>query len=80
MQFTSEGQKKFAEATGNIAARTDGTNIMAIVMDDQVISSPSVSSEIDNDSCVISGSFTRDSAASWLTLSTQVRFRSPLSR
>lgn len=63
VQFTSEGQKKFAEATGNIAARTDGTNIMAIVMDDQVISSPSVSSEIDNDSCVISGSFTRDSAA-----------------
>ena len=27
VQFTSEGQKKFAEATGNIAARTDGTNI-----------------------------------------------------
>ena len=63
VQFTSEGQKKFAEATGNIAARTDGTNIMAIVMDNQVISSPSVSSQIDSDSCVISGSFTRDSAA-----------------
>lgn len=47
MQFTSEGQKKFAEATGNIAARTDGTNIMAIVMDNQVISSPSVSSQIE---------------------------------
>ena len=63
MQFTSEGQKKFAEATGNIAARTDGTNIMAIVMDNQVISSPSVSSQIDSDSCVISGSFSRDSAS-----------------
>ena len=63
VQFTSEGQKKFAEATGNIAARTDGTNIMAIVMDKQVISSPSVSSQIDSDSCVISGSFTRDSAS-----------------
>ena len=63
VQFTSEGQKKFAEATGNIAARTDGTNIMAIVMDNQVISSPSVSSQIDSDSCVISGSFTRDSAS-----------------
>ena len=63
VQFTSEGQKKFTEATGNIAARTDGTNIMAIVMDNQVISSPSVSSQIDSDSCVISGSFTRDSAA-----------------
>ena len=63
VQFTSEGQKKFAEATGNIAARTDGTNIMAIVMDNQVISSPSVSSQIDSESCVISGSFTRDSAS-----------------
>ena len=63
VQFTSEGQKKFAEATGNIAARTDGTNVMAIVMDNQVISSPSVSSQIDSDSCVISGSFTRDSAS-----------------
>ena len=63
VQFTSEGQKKFAEATGNIAARTDGTNIMAIVMDNQVISSASVSSQIDSDSCVISGSFTRDSAS-----------------
>lgn len=63
VQFTSEGQKKFAEATGNIAARTDGTNIMAIVMDNQVIYSPSVSSQIDSDSCVISGSFTRDSAS-----------------
>ncbi len=63
VQFTSEGQKKFAEATGNIAARTDGINIMAIVMDNQVISSPSVSSQIDSDSCVISGSFTRDSAS-----------------
>ena len=45
-----------------VAARTDGTNVMAIVMDDQVISAPSVSSKIDSDSCVISGSFTRDSA------------------
>ena len=62
VQFTSEGKEKFAEATENIAARTDGTNIMAIVMDNQVISAPSVSSKIDSDSCVISGSFTRDSA------------------
>ena len=62
VQFTSEGKQKFAEATESIAARTDGTNVMAIVMDDQVISAPSVSSKIDSDSCVISGSFTRDSA------------------
>ena len=63
VQFTSEGQKKFAEATGSVAARTDGTNILYIMMDNQIISYPSVSSQIDSDSCVISGSFTRDSAS-----------------
>ena len=53
VQFTSEGQKKFAEATGSVAARTDGTNILYIMMDNQIISYPSVSEKIDNDSCVI---------------------------
>ena len=62
VQFTSEGQKKFAEATGSVAARTDGTNILYIMMDNQIISYPSVSSKIDSDSCVITGNFTRDSA------------------
>ena len=62
VQFTSEGQKKFAEATGSVAARTDGTNILYIMMDKQIISYPSVSEKIDNDSCVITGNFTRDSA------------------
>ena len=33
VQFTSEGRKKFAEATGSVAARTDGTNILYIMMD-----------------------------------------------
>ena len=62
LQFTSEGKEKFAEATGSVAARTDGTNQLYIVMDKQIISAPSVSEKIDNDSCVITGSFTRDSA------------------
>ena len=62
VQFTSEGRKKFAEATGSVAARTDGTNILYIMMDKQIISYPSVSEKIDNDSCVITGNFTRDSA------------------
>ena len=62
VQFTSEGREKFAEATAAISARTDGTNQLYIVMDDQIISYPSVSEKIDNDSCVISGSFTRESA------------------
>ena len=62
VQFTSEGKEKFAEATGSVAARTDGTNILYIMMDKQIISYPSVSEKIDNDSCVITGNFTRDSA------------------
>ena len=62
VQFTSEGRQKFAEATASVSARTDGTNQLFILMDDQIISYPSVSEKIDNDSCVISGSFTRVSA------------------
>lgn len=62
VQFTSEGRQKFAEATAAVSARTDGTNQLFIVMDDQIISYPSVSSTIDSESCVISGSFTRESA------------------
>lgn len=62
VQFTSEGRQKFAEATESVSSRTDGTNQLYIVMDNQIISYPSVSSKIDSDSCVISGSFTRESA------------------
>ncbi len=63
IEFTDEGTKKFAEATGSIAARTDGTNFLAIVMDDAVISSPMVQQQLTENSCVISGgSFTLESA------------------
>jgi SecD/SecF fusion protein len=67
IEFTSEGRKKFAEATKAVAARStanggDGKNVLFIVMDDQLISYPSVSEAIDNDSCVITGNFTQESA------------------
>lgn len=62
VEFTPEGAQKFAEATGAISARTDGTNQLAIIMDDAIISAPGVSQRIDSDSCVISGSFTAESA------------------
>lgn len=68
MKLTTEGQKKFAEATGTIAARTDGQNWMAINLDGAVQSQPSVNSEIDGDSCVIYGSFTAESAKSLANL------------
>ena len=62
VEFTSEGQQKFADATEAVAARTDGYNQLLIVMDGQVISAPYVSERIDSESCVITGSFDQDSA------------------
>lgn len=63
IEFTAEGTKKFSEATASIAARTDGTNMLAIVMDGQPISMPRVERQLTEDSCVISGgAFTLESA------------------
>lgn len=62
VEFTSEGQKKFADATESVAARTDGYNILMIVMDGELISYPSVSERIDSESCVITGNFDQESA------------------
>lgn len=63
VEFTTEGAKKFADATGAISSRTDGNNFMAIVMDNEIVSSPRVSYQINSDGCVISGGdFTLESA------------------
>lgn len=63
IEFTDEGTKKFSEATAAIAARTDDTNILAIMMDGMPISMPRVDSQLTESTCVISGgSFTLESA------------------
>lgn len=62
IEFTKEGTLKFAEATAAIAARPEGTNLLAIVMDDQAISTPSVNQQLTQNTCVISGNFTVESA------------------
>jgi protein-export membrane protein SecD len=60
LTFTDEGREKFKEATKDAANRDDGDNYIAIVMDDEVVSSPSVdktkyaSTGIDSDSAIIS--------------------------
>lgn len=55
LEFSSEGTKKFAEATGRIAALPSGQNYIAIMMDDMVISAPSVAQKITSEKCVIEG-------------------------
>ncbi len=63
IEFTDEGTKKFAEATAAIAAlASENKNYLAIVMDDQIVSMPSVRSQLTQSTCVISGNFTAESA------------------
>lgn len=62
LELTSEGQAAFAEATARISKLTDGNNIIAIYLDENMVSAPSVNEMIDSTSCVISGNFDADSA------------------
>ncbi len=61
MQFTSDGRKKFAQVTADIAAggaKAGTTGRLAIVLDGKLYSAPTVKQEIDSPSAVITGNFT----------------------
>lgn len=63
LSFTSEGRAAFKTATENALARSsEGGNYIVIALDDAIISYPSVSTVIDDDSCIITGNFTKESA------------------
>lgn len=70
LELTSGGQKKFAEATARISGLADGNNIIAIYLDEEMISSPRVSETIDSETCVITGDFTQEIAT---TLAGQIQ-------
>ncbi|MDO8735758.1 MAG: protein translocase subunit SecD [Thermoleophilia bacterium] len=58
MSFTSEGQKQFADVTEKLAtagAITGKTSLMAIVLDDEVVSSPTVKEKINSTTAEITG-------------------------
>ena len=69
VEFTADGARKFADATEKAAAQSSPNNIIKIVMDEEVVSSPRVSEKIDSTSCVITGDFNAESAA---TLANQI--------
>jgi SecD/SecF fusion protein len=60
MEFTKVGRTRFAEVTRTIAAMGQGSNpgLLAIVLDGQLYSAPTVQREIDSPSAEISGTFT----------------------
>lgn len=70
LTFTSEGTKKFSEATGRISQLGDGKNIISIVLDDAVVSAPRVSQQITESECYIEGDFTSEEAK---TLASQIQ-------
>ncbi len=63
LELTEEGRKKFATATANaVSLASSNQNYIAIMMDELIISMPSVNETIDSDTCVISGGFDAASA------------------
>lgn len=65
--FNEDAVEKWTEATKTAANAEDGKNHISIKMDEETLSEPTVGSEyastgITGDTCVISGSFTADSA------------------
>ncbi|MBS4960805.1 MAG: protein translocase subunit SecD [Clostridiales bacterium] len=57
LEFTEEGKKKFADATQKFIGQQ-----IAIVLDDSIISAPTVNSAITDGQAMITGSFTPESA------------------
>lgn len=63
VHFTEDGKEKFKSVTESVVERTAmGENIINIVVDGEIVTSPIVVTPIYAASCVISGSFTKESA------------------
>ena len=66
LTFTNAGREAFKKATENVVNGTYNgekiENIIAIVLDDELISAPSVSTVIDSTDCIVHGSFNEASA------------------
>ena len=61
LQFTEDGQKKFADVTGKIAGKDEPLYIM---YDGEVISNPTAKEQITSINCQIEGNFTYEQASS----------------
>ncbi len=73
LSFNSDGSTIFQDVTSRIATLADPQNRFAIVLDNKVIESPSVSTAITGGKAEISGSFTQDTAK---TLANQLKYGS----
>ncbi|WP_267244454.1 SecDF P1 head subdomain-containing protein [Streptomyces sp. PR69] len=62
LAFSPAGTRKFADITGDLAARSSPQNQFAIVLDGEVVSAPAVNMRLGGGNAEISGTFTRRSA------------------
>ncbi len=62
LTLTSEGRKAFKAATEAAAVRPEGENVIIIMLDDAVISYPRVQKVIDDENCLITGNFDKESS------------------
>ncbi|MEV6286183.1 hypothetical protein [Kribbella sp. NPDC051770] len=62
LQLDEAGKKLFGDLTADLATKSPPANQIAIVVDGQVISAPSVASAIPGGEIEISGQFTQDDA------------------
>lgn len=60
LEFSSEGQSLFTDATARIKGLGDGNNYIAIFVDEVEISRPTVEVVINQNTCIIQGDFTKD--------------------
>lgn len=57
LNLNDSGVSKFTEATKIASQKAEGSNYIAIMLDEEVISQPTVDSTINTSECVISGGF-----------------------
>jgi len=68
LEFNSSGTEAFRLGTKEVSQMGSPNNIMAIVLDDEIISAPSVEGEIAGGTAIIVGSFTVDEASNLAAL------------
>jgi len=62
LSLSDSAVKKFGDATERVSKLTDGQNVIAIVLDETILSAPSVNERIEIATPVITGNFTAEEA------------------
>lgn len=68
LELNSKGIEAFRLATKEVSQLPEPDNVIAIILDDEIISAPRVEQEIPNGRAIISGSFDVDSASNLAAL------------